>query len=766
MKNIYSILCMALMMMTVSVIGQTDVYAPALTEPDNEDTGIMPDVLLDWDAVTGIAPEIMYELQLATDSDFTDAVTFDKTDLTALQMSALIFGESYYWHVRAWDNDQVSGWSDTWNFTVLYRPEFTSSTAGGGDFVFANPTIAWKEITGISNIEVQIDTTYSWKLSPDPVVTDQDIYASYILENGNAWAVGKGGLVMFFDGGSWTNVDLGITKDLNDVFFIDENNGYIVGAGKTAYQYDGTNWNSLELDFGSSYNGVAFFDETLGWIVGDGGLVIKFSDNTWTEETVLNGSSAVSTDLTAVDVVNANNAWLTGKTKVIAHYTDEAWAAMEVGTKDFTDISFNDENNGVAVSTKGFLFAYNGTEWTSVETGVTSDLNSVDYSNDMAFIVGDKGVLLSYMDGSITNVGSGMSDFELYDVNVNNAGIAVVVGELGVIIRNSDNSFNSPYLKSFVIEPDQVTYQFVNLLFGRSFYYRVRVIHSSDTSLWSTVECVRTFSNTNLLAPEDNSIIDLVAELEWEEYEGITNYIVEVDVDESFPSPRTYTPGSDSIILDGFVYGQQYYWRVAVQHVLQISDWSEVWSMNTVNSIMLTTPTNAETEVELCPELTWNEVVGSSSYEVWLDSDASFANAEKTDVTEPNKQCTSPLEKGVTYFWKVRGKSGAQMSEWSETWSFTTEGAIGIDEEFNSDAVNIYPNPSNGNFNLYLNSKTNDNYSVNVIDISGRLIQKFAFNCQIGSNYMTFSLDDVESGSYNVVISNGEQRITKRLMVN
>lgn len=766
MKNIYSILCMVLMMITVSVIGQTDIYAPALTEPDNEDTGIMPDVLLDWDAVTGIAPEIMYELQIATDSDFTDAVTFEKTDLTALQMSDLVFGESYYWHVRAWDNDQVSDWSETWNFTVLYYPEFTSTTAGGGDFVFANPTIAWSEITGITSIEVQIDTAYSWKLSPDPVITDKEISASFILENGNAWAVGVGGLVMFFDGASWSNVDLGTTKDLNDVFFINENNGYIVGAGKTAYHYDGTNWNSLELDFGSNYNGVAFAEETLGWIVGDDGIVIKFSDNIWTEETVLNGSSAVSEDFTGVDVVNANNAWLCGTKKIIAQYTDEAWTATEVGTKDFTDISFSDENTGIAVSAKGFVFNYNGTEWTSVETDFTTNLTSVDYSNGIAYIVGEKGALLSYMDGSITNIGSGMSDFALNGISMNNAGMAVVVGEDGVIIRNSDNSFNSTYLKSFAVDPDEVTYQFVNLLFGKAFYYRVRAIHSSDTSLWSNVECIRTFSNTTLLAPENGSIIDLVAELEWEEYEGITNYIVEVDIDESFPSPRTFTPGIDTVIIDGFVYGQEYFWRVAVQHTLQISDWSEVWTMNTVSAIVLTSPANAETEVELCPELTWTEVVGSSSYEVWFDTDAEFTNPEKTDVTEASKQCTSPLEKGVTYYWKVRGLSGAQMSDWSETWSFTTEGAIGVDEEFNSDAVNIYPNPGNGVFNLYLNSKTNDNYTVNVIDISGRLIQSFVLNCQIGSNYMSFNLNDVESGSYNVVISNGEERITKRLMVN
>ncbi len=80
MKNIYSILSLCLVLVSVSVFGQSKIYAPTLNAPENMEVGQMPDVLLDWNAVTGNAIVIEYELQLADNMDFVDAISFDKTD--------------------------------------------------------------------------------------------------------------------------------------------------------------------------------------------------------------------------------------------------------------------------------------------------------------------------------------------------------------------------------------------------------------------------------------------------------------------------------------------------------------------------------------------------------------------------------------------------------------------------------------------------------------------------------------------------------------
>src|SRR3989339_752870 len=100
MKKIYSVLGF-LMLMSLALSAQTKIYAPTLKAPENGKINQMPDVVLDWQAVTGITLDITYEAQLASNIDFNDAVTFPRTDLTSVQTTDLIFGRQYFWRVRA-----------------------------------------------------------------------------------------------------------------------------------------------------------------------------------------------------------------------------------------------------------------------------------------------------------------------------------------------------------------------------------------------------------------------------------------------------------------------------------------------------------------------------------------------------------------------------------------------------------------------------------------------------------------------------------------
>ncbi len=484
MKNIYSIISLFLLLFSISVFGQSKIYAPNLTAPENLEVEQMPDALLDWDAVTGGSVEISYEVQIATNPEFTDAVTFPRTAVTAETMSYLQFGGTYYWRVRAFDDDVASDWSVVWSFTVVWT--VTMDKPNEGDEEYVNPEISWDEVTGISSYQMQVDTV---------------------------------------------------------------------------------------------------------------------------------------------------------------------------------------------------------------------------------------------------------------------------------------NVFNSPDLKTFDIPSDNDSWLLSDLFFGQTYYYHLRAIHDVDTSLWSGIKSFITYASPELDSPSNGSETDLLVEFEWDEYEGITNYIFEIDTDENFGQPRTFAPEVDTLVVNDFVFGEEYFWRVAAQHAVDISDWSEVWNIQTVNTIILENPENEAVDITTCPVYTWIEVEGVSEYEFWIDIDETFSNPEMFTVDVPTMQCQSPLDKNTSYYWKVRGIAGADLSEWSETWSFTTEGAIGIDEQFNSDAVIIYPNPGNGEFNLYINSFGADNYLIKVVDISGKLIYETEVNCQAGSNYIPITLDNVDKGTYNLIISNKEKVVTKRLII-
>lgn len=154
MRKIY--LTFLIAVATLTLKASPDIYTPSLISPANNVTGIFPDVVLDWSAVTGLLG-LHYELQLDTTADFTAPVVFD-TELTSLQMSLLKFDVTYYWRVRAIDNSATSDWSETRNFTVIHtvlirRPN-DNATA-----VASNVQIIWTDITGVSHINYQIDIT-------------------------------------------------------------------------------------------------------------------------------------------------------------------------------------------------------------------------------------------------------------------------------------------------------------------------------------------------------------------------------------------------------------------------------------------------------------------------------------------------------------------------------------------------------------------------------------------------------------------------------
>ncbi len=484
MKNIYSILSLCLLVMSMAVFGQARVYAPSLIEPDDMDDEQMPNVVLDWAAVTGTAPVILYELQIADNAEFNNPTTFEKTDLTAMEMAELDFASTYFWRVRAYSDADVSDWSEAWSFTVI---EFVDlKKPNDGKEVFVNPLITWDDMTGVDGFLMEID------------------------------------------------------------------------------------------------------------------------------------------------------------------------------------------------------------------------------SNDL---------------------------------------------------------FNSALFMEYDIPGDSASWQLFNLLFDVTYHYRIRAYHSMDTSDWSELKTFYTQAAPELDKPSDGDETDLYVKFSWDEYEGTTNYIFEIDTDETFPMPRAFAPDPDTLWVNDLVFGEQYFWRVAAQHALDISEWSEVWTINTVNNITLTAPLNDATEVNRCPLFTWEAVEGTSGYELWVDTDASFSNPSINEGTNPSYQCQANLDQNTVYYWRVRGISGPLYSDWSETWSFRTESGIGIDEKIVTESVTIYPNPAEGEFNINIKANESSVYELRVIDITGKLIYQTDIKLQTGSNSIPVSIDNIQCGSYNLVITDGSEILTKRLVI-
>jgi L-arabinose isomerase len=81
------------------------------------------------------------------------------------------------------------------------------------------------------------------------------------------------------------------------------------------------------------------------------------------------------------------------------------------------------------------------------------------------------------------------------------------------------------------------------------------------------------------------------------------------------------------------------------------------------------------------------------------------------------------------------------------------------------DNLRIFPNPNNGSFTIGFNTRTGKNVSVQVYDIRGRMIYKNNYTTNIRFEEV-ISLTNTQSGIYLLQISDGLQKITKKIVVN
>jgi hypothetical protein len=94
----------------------------------------------------------------------------------------------------------------------------------------------------------------------------------------------------------------------------------------------------------------------------------------------------------------------------------------------------------------------------------------------------------------------------------------------------------------------------------------------------------------------------------------------------------------------------------------------------------------------------------------------------------------------------------------------TTISGLGI-EELDVYALSIYPNPSNGDFNVSFNTSVTEKYTLKVYDQAGKLVFDTQIENQSGTYVKQVQLGKVASGIYNVSLSNGAIETSRKVIV-
>jgi len=178
-------------------------------------------------------------------------------------------------------------------------------------------------------------------------------------------------------------------------------------------------------------------DAAHGWLVGESGLIMQWDGRDWTRV-----GSPVTVTLTAVDIVDEENAWAVGRDDIL-RWDGTLWQIAPHPAADpnwrfyFNDVAMISGDEGWVVGSGGILH-WQGTEWSVPEGPQGFDLISVIVADrDDVWAVGKSGHVMHW-NGAMWTLGeSAIHDRDMYGLDIVGTSSLIAVGERGVIFTRS-----------------------------------------------------------------------------------------------------------------------------------------------------------------------------------------------------------------------------------------------------------------------------------------------------------------------------------------
>ena len=162
---------------------------------------------------------------------------------------------------------------------------------------------------------------------------------------------------------------------------------------------------------------------------------------------------------------------------------------------------------------------------------------------------------------------------------------------------------------------------------------------------------------------------------------------------------------------------------------------------NTVPAIGLTYPADEAIDLPVVINFTWevgDETVDNYDFE--LARDAAFTNIEFSEnVILPHVLILGVTE-GAEYFWRVKPNTICADGVFSEVWSFTVAGVLGINDQTIEGLV-VYPNPAQDILNVEAASSIS---TIEIINILGQVM----ISEKTTSNNVQLNISKLSSGTY------------------
>jgi hypothetical protein len=160
--------------------------------------------------------------------------------------------------------------------------------------------------------------------------------------------------------------------------------------------------------------------------------------------------------------------------------------------------------------------------------------------------------------------------------------------------------------------------------------------------------------------------------------------------------------------------------------------------------------------------------VNSPNVDIWFSTDGGLTYPNAVALGVPNNGSAEINVPNLnTTTGRLMIKSSNNIFYDLNNGVITVDGLVSVGE-FTFENFAVYPNPSNGIFNLTFKPVSNDNVEVSLYDLRGRAISQTTFDDVSASSNFSKQLDfnSVQSGMYFLVVKNGGKVTTKKVVKN
>jgi len=209
-----------------------------------------------------------------------------------------------------------------------------------------------------------------------------------------------------------------------------------------------------------------------------------------------------------------------------------------------------------------------------------------------------------------------------------------------------------------------LTYNLTNLEASRSYLVKIRAYNEAGRGIWSEGKTVMTYERipgvpVNLTGETTTTVSTATGcaiKIKWDVVDKATSYEIEASNGTEGSIGTVYTSATNSVVIDGLLPGERYYFKVRA-----LTNGGEgAWSSRISVVPAVVTPTKvAAAVVDGVVRITWDKVGGADYYEVELNG-----------ITYITSNSTS-ADLALNLFWlqrtiRVRACYGSQKSQWSK----------------------------------------------------------------------------------------------------